>query len=519
MTSRCLAAPIAALVLVLLAATPVAAKPILSDTGPNTVTGPYVLPVADGVRITSLLTVDDAGAASDGYEMTGTPDGLGAVADGHRGFKLFMNHEFSINPTPAGGVHRHGQKGAYVSTFGIDSRTLEVENGIDTIDPGVQFWNYVTQQYQTAASTGGANPRNPADTFPKQSDAFTRFCSGKLSAPGQLRLRRTGRGYGGQIYFANEENGDEGRLFGVLPDGTTQQLPRLGLFSWENTLPAYNKSATTLVIGDEDAASGQIHVYEGTKRIGGNAFDRAGLTNGVHSVLDLVDETVSTDAQFRAKYGKGTPAKFDLGEVDWDQSGARQAAEGTAEGLSLNRIEDGTWDPKHPDTMYLVSTEGGDTTRVEPGISRDGGGLWKLTFYDIEHPRLGGTIELLLDGSEAPFLNKPDNMDIDAKGNLLLQEDPGANAHVARIVAYNTHTGARGVLATFDPDKFTAGSPNLITTDEESSGIIDAKDVIGPGWFVFDAQVHKASPNPENVALGQLLVMKVDDFDEVYDID
>jgi len=93
MTSRCLAAPIAATVLVLLAASPVAAKPILSDTGPSTVTGPYVLPVADGVRITSLLTVDDAGAASDGYELTGTPDGLGAVEDGHHRFKLFMNHE------------------------------------------------------------------------------------------------------------------------------------------------------------------------------------------------------------------------------------------------------------------------------------------------------------------------------------------------------------------------------------------------------------------------------------------
>src|SRR4051812_41172606 len=203
MTRRCLAAPIATLVLMLLAAVPAAAKPVFSETGPNTVTKPYVLPVGDGVHIKSLLTVDDAGAASDGYELTGIPDGLGAVADGHQGLKLFMNHEFSINPTPAGGIHRHGQRGAYVSTFRIDSKTFEVEDGIDTIDPGVRFWNYVTQQYETVASPGGANPRNPADVFPKQSDAFARFCSGKLSAPGQLRLHRTSRGYAGQIYFAN----------------------------------------------------------------------------------------------------------------------------------------------------------------------------------------------------------------------------------------------------------------------------------------------------------------------------
>jgi hypothetical protein len=139
-------------------------------------------------------------------------------------------------------------------------------------------------------------------------------------------------------------------------------------------------------------------------------------------------------------------------------------------------------------------------------------------FEDIEHPELGGTIELLLDGSGAPYLSKPDNIEIDGHGNLLIQEDPGNNAHLATIVAYNTKTGARGVVAEFDRNLFAPGSPDLITQDEESSGIIDATDLIGPGWFVFDAQVHKASPNPENVELGQLLAMKVGDFRRVYDI-
>ena len=490
-------------VLTLATAAPAAAKPVM-DTGPNTETAPYVIPVAAGVHVKSLLTVDDDRAASDGYELSGTPDGLGAVRSGRHRFTLFMNHEFNAMN---GVVRRHGQIGAFVSTFHIDAKTFEVEDGHDTIDPGVRYWNYVTQQYQETASPGGANPRNPADVFPKQGDAFSRFCSGTLSAPGQFRR---------QIYFANEENGDEGRLFGVLPDGTTQQLPRLGLFSWENTLPAYNRSPTTLVIGNEDAASGQLHVYEGTKRSRGNAFDRAGLTNGFRSVLDLVDETVSTDAQFRARYGKGTPVEFDLAEVDWDQSGARQNAEAAAEGLSLNRLEDGAWDPRHPDTYYVLTTEGGDTSHNTPPAARDGGGLWKLTFEDIEHPRLGGTIELVLDGSEPPFLNKPDNMDIDRKGNLLIQEDPGNTRSIARIVAYDTRTGALAVLATFDPLRFGLGSLDLITVDEESSGIIDAADIIGPGWFVFDAQVHKASPNPASVELGQLLAMKVKSWRKVY---
>ena len=58
------------------------------------------------------------------------------------------------------------------------------------------------------------------------------------------------------------------------------------------------------------------------------------------------------------------------------------------------------------------------------------------------------------------------------------------------------------MLARFDPDRFGADSANLITVDEESSGIIDAEQVIGPGWFLFDAQVHERSEDPDNVELG-----------------
>ena len=62
-------------------------RPGGTSTGPNTTTKPYVLPVGDGVSVTSLLTVGD-GAASNGYEMVGIPDGLGLVRseDGDRDF-------------------------------------------------------------------------------------------------------------------------------------------------------------------------------------------------------------------------------------------------------------------------------------------------------------------------------------------------------------------------------------------------------------------------------------------------
>ena len=92
----------AAVVSILAATTATAA----TATGPSTVTPPYVLPVAPGVTITSLLTVDDAGKASNGYEMVGIPDGLGARRTGDT-VTVFMNHELGASQ---GIARRHGQQ-------------------------------------------------------------------------------------------------------------------------------------------------------------------------------------------------------------------------------------------------------------------------------------------------------------------------------------------------------------------------------------------------------------------------
>lgn len=506
----------AAAVASIVTATPAMAGSPPTVTGPSSATAPYVLPVAPGVTITSLLTVDDAGSARNGYEMVGIPDGLGARRTG-KTVTVVMNHELAA---AEGIVRRHGQQGAFVSELQINPKTGEVLAGQDLIDPGVQYWNYLTSSYAPAPNAAGTQA--DGDVFPAYDARFGRFCSGSLTDPGQLLNRQTGNGYRGQLYFANEEIGDEARNFAVTTDGQATQLPRLGLFSWENTLVAPNRSDTTLVMGDEDGGAGQLRAYVGTKQRTGSPVDQAGLTNGRSFVADLVDETIATDTQFRTAFGKGSPARFDLSEVDWDQSGADQNAEALADGLSLNRIEDGAFDPQRPNDFYFVTTAGGNGP---------GGGLWRARWDDIEHPERGGTLTLLLDGSEG--LVSPDNIDIDRGGNILIQEDPGNNPHVARIMAYRINDGALATLATFDPAQFTSGQPGFITQDEESSGIIDVAKVYHGGdgnedgdedgdeeggTFLFDAQVH--APTVTNVAeyvqRGQLLKMHVDNWQKIY---
>jgi len=59
-------------------------------------------------------------------------------------------------------------------------------------------------------------------------------------------------------------------------------------------------------------------------------------------------------------------------------------------------------------------------------------------------------------------------------------------------------------------DGSTPNNPSFLTQDEESSGIIDAAEVLGEGWFLLDVQVHKANQDVELVEGGQLLALFVD---------
>ena len=77
----------------------------------------------------------------------------------------------------------------------------------------------------------------------------------------------------------------------------------------------------------------------------------------------------------------------------------------------------------------------------------------------------------------------------------MLQEDPGNNAALARIIAYRVSDGKIAVVGQFDANKFIKGGSEFMTEDEESSGIIDATKLLAkPGdtntYFMFNAQIH-----------------------------
>jgi len=63
------------------------------------------------------------------------------------------------------------------------------------------------------------------------------------------------------------------------------------------------------------------------------------------------------------------------------------------------------------------------------------------------------------------------------------------------------------MVAQHDPLRFLTGAPLFLTQDEESSGIIDATSILGPGWFLLDVQVVQGSTT---APLTEWLRLKVD---------
>jgi hypothetical protein len=101
-----------------------------------------------------------------------------------------------------------------------------------------------------------------------------------------------------------------------------------------------------------------------------------------------------------------------------------------------------------------------------------------------------------------------DNMTVNDRGQVISLEDVGNNAYLGGVYQYDPSTGGLTRIAEHDPERFGVGGAAFITQDEESSGVIPAP-FLGNGKYLIDVQNHRASPDPELVEGGQLLVMQV----------
>jgi RTX calcium-binding nonapeptide repeat (4 copies) len=475
-----------------------AAQFIVSDaaTGPSSSQSPYVVGVDPAISTASLLTVGDETSDGTGWQMVGIPDGLGAFDNGDGTFTVVMNHELSA----ADGVVRdHGFAGAFVSKLTIDKTTLEVLSGEDLIQQAFTY-NPVTGNYDPLAA------------------AIGRLCSADLPAETAFFNPETGLGYnGGRIFLSGEEIGNEGRAFAHFVTGAeagnSYELAWLGNMSYENQLANPHTGDKTVVALTDDSTPGQVHFYVGDKKAaapGLDALDMAGLTGGTFYGLKVTELDTLADNNNESNgttLGADHQSAFtleSLGDVSGLTGAQIQAASEANEVTEFLRPEDGQWDTIDSDTFYFVTTNGfGQPSR-----------LWAAEFNDASNPAAGGTIRMLLDGTEGQQML--DNMTVTKDGKILLQEDPGNQAHLAKIWEYDPATDQLLLLAQHDPDRFDPAAPlggePFLTQDEESSGIIDVTDILGSAGqnvFLFDVQAHYSIPG-ELVQGGQLGLMYQD---------
>lgn len=467
-----------------------ASAALAQTTGPSSSQSPYVLPAVpgEGVETVSLLTVGDS---ISGYRMVGIPDGMGAfLNDDGETFTLLLNHELSSS---RGIARAHGGIGAFVSKWTIDRNTLEVLAGSDLIR-SVYIWNAASAAYELGTNV-----------------VFNRFCSADLPAESAFYNQSTGLGSTTRLFMNGEEAGAEGRAFAHIVDGPNAgqswELPWLGKFSWENSVASPYTGDATVVIGLDDSSPGQVYVYVGAKSGSGTEIERAGLTNGRLygiAVQGVIDEDRLSGLGENVK-------RFDLvslGDVS-GKSGATVQSESEANGVTeFLRPEDGHWDPRVPSDFYFVTTDQYDQTKDGIGTNSGRSRLYRLRFDDVTNPALGGEIETLLDGTEATQMM--DNMTMDRFGNVIIQEDVGNQQHNGKIWSYDIASDSLSLVAKHDAERFGdigTGAAPPFSQDEESSGVIDAHDILGAGWLLINDQAHYSTGDAETVEGGQLLAM------------
>ena len=501
----------------------------------------YILSTNSAVELKTLAL---SGDTITGTMLRGIPDGMGAYKNGIGGVTLLSVHEMSSYNTLVQQSKSDSEVwGTSITKMTISPNGKTVTRASDFMKD-FSFYNYTTGEYQNTPIGG-----EPAGTTKGFDWNISRFCSATLVQAGKLSFKSgtTTYGYKDPIFLSGEEDGDSGyaRGFAFDMNGNGIQLPRMGTASWENLMPNLKPGMNTVVMGSEDgsASDSQLFMYVGTKTTSGTFADKAGLTNGDLHVVSIPD--IANDTAFRNTVGKNKAVAVKFNKTIWNDNMANQQIDHAAQGTEFSRVEDGEWDPKNPNVFYFVTTESSKypaSTTPNPALpttSRDGGALWRLTFVDGQNPDLGASLEMLLDGSEAPYLSKPDNIAVTHNGIILVQEDPGGNDAVARIVAFRPSDSKLAVVAQFNKEYFQKGAAKYMTNDEESSGIIEATDLFAKkgdtnSYYLFNTQIHtkgaaaarpdlasksdaaKAAIDTRSIEGGGFYLMTVSSWDEVF---
>lgn len=423
---------------------------------------PYLVPTsageAMGVMTDPILSTGDIVG---GYQMTGLPDGLGVFDNGPRRggrgtFTTMMTHELDRTfPNPP-------------FNPGVDARISKL-----VVDAGSR--DVINASY---AFTGNEN--------------FTRFCSASLVFQG-----------GTPWYLTGEETSTSGHFGSSIAmnasTGEWVETPHFGYLQHENVLPIH-LSKWVFLTTDDDFRAGQFaYLYAYISP----SFNRA--IDGQQGDLHVF---VADNALTNADVQKGETITGNFVPISQAENlnGNTLKAAATARGaFRFDRLEDVTAMPNRESRVFIA-----DTGKL-PSTLRG-----RVYQFDIDHAHpTQVTMRLLLNGDAPDNDNifNPDNLAASER-MLLIQEDRESvfRTDWNYLLAYDFSSGDLTRIARVDTD------PTLPRGQWESSGVVDARDVLGHDWWLADVQAHSRlefQPGPSglpNTAMGedgQLLAVKI----------
>lgn len=437
--------------------------------------------VLDNSSITAIITTGDN--LTSGFKFPQTPDGIGVIQLQNGTVDLFINHELE-NDT------EEGQDGfAKVSKLSLNQSDLSIINGTLVING--------TEEYEA-------------------------LCSSYLV---------DGQGFIHPVYFTNEET-DDGLVISIdVVNNTIKELPWLGKFSHENTIPIPYFADTinkTVMLGFEDGEPTESEVYMYMADSPSDLLNDNGqlFVFGLDNNNRSTSTSNTTGSSWDGIYfnNKTTNGKFI--PLEWDHKTQNETVLHTEAiekgGFQFIRPEDGAMDKRqgYENIAYMIETGSDLDENDEPipaslinGQNFTDGRIYKFAFTDPSDPTKVA-IEVMADGNDpnAPgygVLVNPDNIDT-SRNSIMVQEDHNDYNRFTASSPYNVTNNAKIIQIDLETNEFKPVAYVNQHEDEsadhgewESSGIIDASKYFGEGTWILDVQAHSINEG------GQVLFMNI----------
>jgi hypothetical protein len=492
--------------------------------GFKTAQGPMIDPVAAGATYEPIITVGDTLAG--GYMFESIPDGIALSKNGNGTVDLYVNHETSTVPFPyngATGVGFNDFTNSLVSKLRLHQGSGGVLQGWYAIRSS-ENWQRFCSNFLATAEHGFDRPLL------------------LTNEEGIDWVNRTGVAWPAVI------GADEARQIGAVvaideKTGQVRPIWGMGRHNHENSVPIPGYGKPVVLSGDDsfvsNPAQAQLYSYiaDDSDAVWNDEGDLWAFVADAPGIDDYYDFPVGSPMSVSGRFvkvprdvatghapdgselmaaDKGYPLPPNDGSWQRDPNGI--GVDGPQWVLEhwgdtqakpvfqFVRVEDIAYDkrPGMQNVVYVVDSGRGATG--PPGTSTNGR-IWKLVL-DENDPTKVTSFSVLIEGDDAPVkavneIHQPDNMESTPR-SLLFTEDPGSSqqfpagstdpaATTARIWQYDLATGTMRVAAKVNqsadegPTDVDA-APRGNWGAWESSGIVDASSVFGPGAFLVDVQ-------------------------------